>query len=204
MGDHKNLLLDDIAQQVTYPCLQSYSGCTVSNKLVEILKHERVCPFRPCQCPFTEFECHWEGEPKQLLMHIKSKHPELRGSQAKQTNMVVTHTDIISPQTWLYILYCYKSYFLIKVYVRKEGTRSQLDVVVQLIDWEKYCPKFKFVMTVKSACKSFNQDVPVAGIQIPAQRIREEGMGIMLNDKYIIHYSVNESLQLFIKIKENV
>lgn len=77
IGVHKNLILDKYALRITYPCLYSHSGCDIVGKLMNIIDHERVCPFRPCLCPYYDSGCEWAGEYEQFLPHLQTEHQDL-------------------------------------------------------------------------------------------------------------------------------
>lgn len=201
MGVHKNLILDNLAHLLTYPCLHSFNGCNVSNKLSAIINHEQVCPFRPCVCPYTDFGCEWKGEPDQLITHLKSNH-SIPFHRAKRLNLNITHINQTTPQTWFFLTQCYRFPFFITVHKQKEGTHFQIEVVIQIIAHEECSHKFTFTASSKAGPKFFFQEAPVAGAQSLAKQVRDEGLGIVYGRKDLKYYISDECMYILIKLKE--
>lgn len=200
-GTHKNLMLDRLTSLLNYPCLYSFGGCDASGGLVDILEHEKKCLFRPCICPYHNFNCEWKGNSAALLTHLQAQHSELSFTKSTKLAIVLIHTNFPSPQLWMIMLYCHRFYFLITICKRKEGLRDQLNVIIQLLGSEVQSRVFKFVMTFKSSFKYSYLEAPVISMQNTVSQIQEEGLCTILEEKDMSHFSEDNNTELILTIK---
>lgn len=80
----KNLIYEEIAAFVQFPCINSNNGCCAMVKLENAKYHEENCPFRKrndsnqkpeLECPLSiTNECSWSGSKCEFELHCKNKH----------------------------------------------------------------------------------------------------------------------------------
>jgi hypothetical protein len=72
--DTRNLLAEDLAYKVIYPCKNTVCGCIEKVPLEAMKKHETVCPHRIYHCLVgRESGCDWTGRRSAILPHTEDK-----------------------------------------------------------------------------------------------------------------------------------
>ncbi|CAG9820865.1 unnamed protein product [Phaedon cochleariae] len=71
-GSTRNYSLEGLTAGVQYPCIYHDSGCTEISLASQIVKHERECPFKPYNCPFTN--CPSSGNQEAIINHMINFH----------------------------------------------------------------------------------------------------------------------------------
>jgi E3 ubiquitin-protein ligase SIAH1 len=75
--DTRNLLAEDLAYKVKYPCKNTVRGCYVKKHLEDMKKDESVCRHRMYHCLVgKEDGCTWTGPRLDILPHTEDKHGE--------------------------------------------------------------------------------------------------------------------------------
>ena len=80
----RNLAVEKIASTVTFPCKYSSTGCTAHLLLADMDDHEKVCDFRPHECPLQESFCKWHGSLEQVMPHFRSDHKHVEFKQLEE------------------------------------------------------------------------------------------------------------------------
>lgn len=205
LGTGRNLVLNQYTAHFTYPCIFAYEGCNNTGKLIEIKQHEKVCPYRPCKCPFYKFECNWEGELEKLVPHIQSKHREIPYMTVHKFDSSITHTEPPLPSMWVFLMKCYQCYFFITILKRKLDNNLQYDFIAQLIGQERFCNNFRYIISFK---QNFNnnlfvyKEAFVSGIQITFDQVVETKSGIVLDGREVLQFETVGTLEFKIHIKK--
>ena len=75
--DTRNLVVEDLARQVKYPCKYRSYGCKEVLANDVITDHEDWCWYCPQSCPVPDLDsqkCSWTGNYDQIKNHLKEKH----------------------------------------------------------------------------------------------------------------------------------
>ncbi|XP_066157100.1 uncharacterized protein [Euwallacea fornicatus] len=73
---------EQLIKHLTFPCANKIFGCLEVVKFDYVLTHEKNCRYQCVSCPlsykhlFPEKNCHWKGNSKLLLEHLKVHHEE--------------------------------------------------------------------------------------------------------------------------------
>jgi hypothetical protein len=76
----RNLALEDLAEQVKYPCKYRSYGCTETFDHDTIGRHQEICLHIPQKRPFAKLairKCSWAGSYNDMEKHLKEIHLEL-------------------------------------------------------------------------------------------------------------------------------
>lgn len=75
LTDTRNLLAEQLACKVIYPCHNITRGCYEKVPLEDLKKHESFCPYRLYECLVAkENGCTWGGCRSDILHHTEEKH----------------------------------------------------------------------------------------------------------------------------------
>jgi hypothetical protein len=75
----RNLVLEDLAAQVMYPCKYRSYGCTETFKHYKIVGHQATCRYSPQVCPVAKLaigKCSWTGIYSDIKGHLQENHLE--------------------------------------------------------------------------------------------------------------------------------
>lgn len=73
--DTRNLLAEELAYKVIYPCKNTVRGCCEKVSLEDMKKHEIACPHRMYECLVAKDNgCTWTGCRSDILRHMEEKH----------------------------------------------------------------------------------------------------------------------------------
>lgn len=200
----KQLALSQFAATfVVHPCLYNPSGCAETNFLTDIQQHEKICSFRPCSCPFKNLSCKWEGELDCLIPHIKAKHTDVPFASTKRVNLIISHTESLENSFWMIATFFHHRFFIVTVCKQKIDTHFRCDVIVQLVAMEKFCKDYRYTVYLKYKDNSAQKETTVIGAQNSIDQIRENHLGIVIDDREVLQYDANETLILRILIKKS-
>jgi Zn-finger nucleic acid-binding protein len=75
--DTRNLIAEELAYKVRYPCKNTFRGCNEKTRLKDMEKHESVCPHDMYHCLVAKDNgCTWTGMCSDILPHTEEKHDE--------------------------------------------------------------------------------------------------------------------------------
>ena len=73
----RNVALEKVATELTYPCMYRKYGCTGIYKLDSIGEHQQKCQYVPQPCPYNKLNlgnCTWTGTSNKINSHLKQEH----------------------------------------------------------------------------------------------------------------------------------
>lgn len=74
LGNIRCLALERVAESLELPCRYQSLGCQDLFSYYDKARHEKHCPFRPYNCPYTSSECCVTGDIPSLVAHLKEDH----------------------------------------------------------------------------------------------------------------------------------
>jgi hypothetical protein len=73
--DSQNILVEQIAKLLLYPCENFQRGCNVKKSLWDIVEHQNECPERLYEClPNKTDSCEWKGRRGDIWTHMMNTH----------------------------------------------------------------------------------------------------------------------------------
>ncbi|XP_016652432.1 PREDICTED: E3 ubiquitin-protein ligase SINAT2-like isoform X2 [Prunus mume] len=74
LGNIRCLALEKVAESLDLPCRYQIYGCQDIFPYYSKLKHEKICKYRPYNCPYAGADCSVTGDIQLLMMHLKNDH----------------------------------------------------------------------------------------------------------------------------------
>ncbi|XP_067014737.2 probable E3 ubiquitin-protein ligase sinah [Anabrus simplex] len=73
----RNRALEDMTENILYPCRNRSLGCKEKFIKAEMNKHVESCSYQPYEClAFKKSGCNWQGSPADLFTHMTTAHKD--------------------------------------------------------------------------------------------------------------------------------
>jgi len=141
----RNLVLEKIANSVSFPCRYSSSGCLSTLMYSEKAAHEEVCEFRSYNCPCPGAACKWHGNLDGVMPHLMKMHKSITTLQGEDIVFLATDINLPGAVDWVMMQNCYGSHFML-VLEKQEKFNGHFVfyAVVQLIGSKKQAENFVY------------------------------------------------------------
>ena len=154
LGNVRNLAMEKVAEQVTFPCKYAFNGCP--EKFFYPIKenHEDSCLYRPYLCPCPGTNCTWQGGVEDVLPHLKSSHTSITNLQGDDIVFLATDIDLPGAVDWVMMQSCFDHNFMLVLekHERAEGF-PQFFAVVLVIGSQAVANQFMYRLELAGNAK---------------------------------------------------
>lgn len=198
----RNYFAEDIIRRLPMPCANRRSGCNEIHKGEEKDAHEKICEFRPYQCP--EPQCSETLKKSHLLKHFQSKHNNCpRETEATVFDSTVHKKKWIVHMSEAFIMFEISDWGWFFYYCR-ESKDGSWNLWLQFLGTSKEARKFYYQFNILD--KYRNQETvfssPVESLHVSHNSIMNGNNCLVLCPKVIQRYKVNkDEFQFMVKIK---
>ena len=182
----RNVVLENIARRLKYPCVNRQSGCLELFSVEHIAKHNAGCVYGKIRCPVNLLNmCSWNGLKNDLKEHAKAAHPDYFLERS------TFHDQHISGA--LAVLSCFGELFT----YRKQKKDGRYYAAVQLIGTSSEASKYKceYKFSAANGIDQISYTFLVQGYSGDFETIFKSGICINLDE---------ETLKYFVKEEEEV
>jgi E3 ubiquitin-protein ligase SIAH1 len=190
LSNTRNLLAEDFAFKMRYPCRNKVRGCRKKVSLEDMKKHESNCPHRLYECLVAkEKGCNWIGCRSEILRHTQIEH-DAYVYKSDLCKFGFENFDFLQEHKFSCLLYFAREIFLYSS-ERDPASRKLYDVI-QYIGPTENASKFAYEHRFMSP--SCDQQLKFTNV---VKRITDEIHDICEKRKcFIIDY---DTLRMFIK-----
>ena len=187
----RNLVLENIARKLKYPCANRQSGCLELFSIEHITKHQAACVYGKIKCPLQlVLKCSWNGLKYDVKEHVKSEHPRFLYEKS-------TFPDIYLSNTWAVV------YFFDELFTyHKEIKESRYYAAVQLIGTSSQASKYKceFTLRVANGIEQISNTFLVHGYSEDFGTIFNSGKCLNLDEETVKNFVVDKKLNMTVTL----
>ncbi|PSN42265.1 hypothetical protein C0J52_20424 [Blattella germanica] len=109
----RNFALENMAENIRYPCRHAISGCKAEVPYQHINSHESLCNYQRYKCPFTfgGNTCRWDGPANEMKAHLSSYHP-ISCFQTEGARKLLRKVTFLPQHRWLDAVFVYNAIFI--------------------------------------------------------------------------------------------
>lgn len=141
----RNLILEKIANTVSFPCKYSSTGCPLSLLHSDKVEHEDLCEYRPYSCPCPGASCKWQGSLDAVMPHLMKVHKSITTLQGEDIVFLATDINLPGAVDWVMMQSCFGFHFMLVLEKQEKMDGLQMFyAVVQLIGSRKQAENFMY------------------------------------------------------------
>lgn len=137
--------MEQIADNLIFPCKHNETGCRVSLGPQEKTKHEEVCEFRPYSCPCPGASCSWQGQLEKVMVHLQHDHTNITTLNGEDIVFLATEINLPGAVDWVMMQSCFGHHFMLILEKQEKcDGHTQFFAIVQLIGSRKQAEHFAY------------------------------------------------------------
>ncbi|PQQ11341.1 E3 ubiquitin-protein ligase SINAT2-like isoform X1 [Prunus yedoensis var. nudiflora] len=202
LGNIRCLALEKVAESLDLPCRFQIYGCQDIFPYYSKLKHEKICKYRPYNCPYAGADCSVTGDIQLLMMHLKNDHKvDMHDGCTFNHRYVKSNAQEIDNATWMLTIFnCFGRQFCLHFEAFHIGTAPVYMAFLRFMGDDDEAKQFTYSLEVSgSGRKLIWQGIP-RSIRDSHRKVRDSQDGLIIQRNLALFFSGGNRQELKLKV----
>ncbi|XP_062016129.1 E3 ubiquitin-protein ligase SINAT2-like isoform X1 [Rosa rugosa] len=202
LGNIRCLALEKVAESLDLPCRYQIYGCPDIFPYYSKLKHEKVCKYRPYNCPYAGAECSVTGDILFLMMHLKNDHKvDMHDGSTFNHRYVKSNPQEVENATWMLTIFnCFGRQFCLHFEAFHIGTAPVYMAFLRFMGDDDEAKQFTYSLEVGGGGRKLTwQGIP-RSIRDSHRKVRDSQDGLIIQRNLALFFSGGSRQELKLKV----